>query len=347
MFDEDHSTVTSVRDVHQLKGWLPVDAVVRDGRPGLLWLDLRGVSFDQPFFADTIERYRQQLGPRSETFTDLDVLIQFENHYGRRVPNGLIFHASRCGSTAVANALKALENTVVFSEPYAADKLISRLFTDAQSHVKELLYSVYIRAVVGALGGHSGDGRYFVKFSATSGLHLSQLRAIWPDVPWVFIYRDPLEIVVSNLRDPPSWLKLSDNRMAAALTGLEEAAVESISRAELCAIVVGRLFEVAAENIGEEGRLVNYRELSDNFVLELVSWFGIECGKDEQSRLQASLRTYAKDRTGDRAFVSDSDEKQNSASEAVRVAVDDWASLPYEHLEQLRIDRSSERGMKK
>ena len=33
----------------QLKGWLPVDAVVVDGRPGLWWMDMSDVSLTEPF----------------------------------------------------------------------------------------------------------------------------------------------------------------------------------------------------------------------------------------------------------------------------------------------------------
>src|SRR6185295_17405222 len=39
-----------------LKGFLPVDAVVVDGRPGLQWMDMSGVSLAEPLFQQTVER---------------------------------------------------------------------------------------------------------------------------------------------------------------------------------------------------------------------------------------------------------------------------------------------------
>ena len=44
-----------------LSGWLPVDAVVVDGRPGLWWMEMSGVSLAEPFFQQTVERARERI----------------------------------------------------------------------------------------------------------------------------------------------------------------------------------------------------------------------------------------------------------------------------------------------
>lgn len=338
----------SVFDVHQLEGWLPIDAVVREGSPGLLWLDMRGVSLDEPFFADTVARRVSELTPSSEVFTDFDALLQIESKHALAPPRGLIFHASRCGSTAIANALKALDQTSVFSEPYAVDKLIGRLFTDVQDHRKELLYSVLVRAAVGVLGQHNGPVDYFVKFSPASGFQLERLRKIWPSVPWVFVYRDPVEIIVSNLRDLPSWLNHhEDKRMAALLARLEEDELGSLSSEEFSARVLGRLFQVVADNLSGNGLLLNYREFSEHRVIDLMKFFGLDVNPEERNRIASSLRKYAKDGTRERAFVHDSAAKQNAASDEVRLASTTWANDSYQKLEELRIHQGTERGVSK
>jgi hypothetical protein len=336
----------TVLDVSRLEGWLPVDADVRDGRPGVLWVDMRGVSFDEPFFADTVARRTAESLPGSGLFTELDTLLQFEKTYPGRRPTGLIFHASRCGSTAVANALKSLHNTVVLSEPYIVDKLIGRLFTDVDNNrTKELLYSVFIRAAVGILGQHDGhQGNFAVKFSATSGLQISRLLKIWQNVPWAFIYRDPLEIAVSNLRDPPIWLDhLGDTRMAAALIETDESEVRRLSTEEFCARVIGRLFQTVSENLSRYGRLLNYRDLSPQSVVELANFFSINTENVEQV-IETSLRFYSKEKRTQRLFAEDSNEKRSAASAELRNAVNKWTVEPYERLERLQINASTERG---
>ena len=117
-------------DVESLKGWLPIDAVVTKERPGLIWMDMRGVSFSEPFFQQTVERLRAERPARPEVFTEFDALVQLEKISDSLRPSGFIFHSSRCGSTLVANACKALNNSIVISEAYAVDKLVSRFSTD-------------------------------------------------------------------------------------------------------------------------------------------------------------------------------------------------------------------------
>ena len=338
----------SVFDVHRLEGWLPIDAVVRQGTPGLLWLDMRGVKFEEPFFADTVARRVSELVPSSEVFTDFDALLQIESKHTLTPPRGLIFHASRCGSTAIANAIKTLDQTSVFCEPYAVDKLVGRLFTDVQDHRKELLYSILIRAAVGVLGQHNGPVDYFVKFSAASGFQLERLRKIWPSVPWVFVYRDPVEIIVSNLRDLPSWLNHhEDKRMAALLAGLEVDELGRVSSEEFCARVLGRLFKVVTDNLSGNTLLLNYREFSEQRVIELIKAFGLDVSTEERNRIAISLGKYAKDGTRQRAFVHDSATKQTAASDEVRLASTTWANDSYQRLEELRIHRGAERGVSK
>src|SRR4026209_815307 len=123
------------------KGWLPVDAVVVDGRPGLWWMEMSGVELVKPFFEQTVERAKRE--KRAKRFTEFDVLLQVEKELDSVQPTGFIFHSSRCGSTLVANACRAIKNSIVLSEANAIDKLVARFITDA-GDVKTSLYSVFL-----------------------------------------------------------------------------------------------------------------------------------------------------------------------------------------------------------
>src|SRR5688572_11772230 len=147
-------------------GWMPVDAVVVDGRPGLLWRRMANVSFTEPFFQQTVDRVRSENPGQTERFTEFDALLQLDQTLPRVEPTGFIFHSSRCGSTLLANACRSLTNSIVLSEPNPVDKLVARFITDAVDHVKESLYSVLLRAVVNALGQREvGEQRLFIKFA--------------------------------------------------------------------------------------------------------------------------------------------------------------------------------------
>ncbi len=202
-------------------GFLPVDAVVVDGRPGLRWMDMSGVSLSEPFFQQTVERACADGSNRRELFTEFDVLLQHEKSFDSVQPTGFIFHSSRCGSTLVANACRAITDAIVLSEANAIDKLIARFITDAaDGGVKATLYSVILRAVVQALAQRrAGNEKYLIiKFSCCSFAQIEHVRRIWPNVPWLFLYRDPVETIVSNLNDVPPWLVDNDRRILASIT---------------------------------------------------------------------------------------------------------------------------------
>ncbi|HEX6650149.1 MAG TPA: hypothetical protein VF075_11430, partial [Pyrinomonadaceae bacterium] len=86
----------TIKAVLDLKHWLPVDAVVVDGRPGLWWMDMSEVNLSEPFFQQTVERAKSENGNRPERFTEFDVLLQLEKTFDSVAPTGFIFHSSRC-----------------------------------------------------------------------------------------------------------------------------------------------------------------------------------------------------------------------------------------------------------
>jgi hypothetical protein len=322
-----------------LKGWLPVDAVVVDGRPGLWWMDMSGVSLTDPFFQQTVERAKAEADARGELFTEFDVLVQLEKVLDSVAPTGFIFHSSRCGSTLVANACRAISNSIVLSEANAIDKLIARFITDAaEGGVKESLYSVFVRGVVQALGQrrHGDEQHLFIKFACCSFSQFERIRRIWPNVPWLFLYRDPVEIIVSNLKEVPPWLVDEDRRVLAAINGVSPAAVGEMSLEELCARTLGALFSTAYRLANANGMLLNYHQLSVPVIESVLNFFNVRPSAEELDDIARRSGFYSKG--GTREFVADTQAKQQRASDLVREVAAAWASEPYRLLEQKRFE---------
>ncbi len=238
------------------------------GRPGLQWLDMTGVALDEPFFQQTIDRRRaEHPGPQSreERFTEFDTLIQLEKTFDSIPPSGFIFHSSRCGSTLVANACRAIEGSIVLSEPPAVDKLVARFITDVDEEgTKETLYSIFLRATVTALGQRrTGNERHlFIKFACCSVSQIERIRRIWPNVPWVFLYRDPIETIVSNMQNLPAWLQDEDHRVLANIIGTAPSEVAGMTKEELCARSIASFYSTAHRVANDRALLLNYKQLS-------------------------------------------------------------------------------------
>jgi hypothetical protein len=323
------------------KGWLPVDAVVVDGRPGLLWMEMPDVSFTEPFFQQTVERVKTE-NNRRELFTEFDVLLQLEKVLDSVPPTGLIFHSSRCGSTLLANACKAIANSIVLSEANPIDKLIARFFTDATDPVKQSLYSVFLRGVVHALGQRrtGTEQHLFIKFSCCSFPQIDRIRRIWPNVPWIFLYRDPIEIIVSNLADVPPWLMDNDRRVLASITGVSPGQVEEMRLEELCARTIGSFYSMALRVAKDEGLLLNYNQLSEPVISRVLRFFEVNPSAEEIETIERGSRIYSKEVSGTRTFVADTRAKQKLANDLVREAAEQWAIEPYRLLEQKRLEQS-------
>lgn len=322
-----------------LKGWLPVDAVVVDGRPGLWWMELPDVRLDEPFFQQTVDRAKADSPKRGELFTEFDVLLQLEKTLESVPPTGFIFHSSRCGSTLIANACRAIANSIVLSEAHAIDKLIARFITDAaDGGVKESLYSVFLRGVVHALGQRrsGSENHLFVKFACTSFAQLERIRRIWPNVPWLFLYRDPIETIVSNVNDPPTWLLDDDWRVLASISGVSPAEVAAMSLEERCARSIGSFYSQAYTVANDRGMLLNYNQLSVPVISSVLEFFKVSPSAEEQEAIARACRLYSKEASGTRPFVADAGTKQKLASDLIRETAARWANEPYRQLEHKR-----------
>ncbi len=319
----------------QLKSWLPVDAIIDSGHPAIAWMDFSDVVLTEPFFHETVARVTATLN-RQSVITDLDALLQLEKISDHLHPSGVIFHTSRCGSTLVANACRALNGSIVINEALVIDKLLSRFFTDSEPNSpKELLYMVLVRAAIIALGQRRlGNERHFVvKFACTSSLQINRIRRIFPNVPFVFLYRDPVEVMVSNLRSIPEWMRPDSNpATAAAIVGVELSHLRELSAEEFCARALGRFYAEANENRGPNTALLNYSQLTPETLLEIVSSFGADPSEEEADVIRDASRLYSKDLTRSHTFVADSDSKRNSASAVIVEMAEKWAIPSYERL---------------
>jgi hypothetical protein len=322
---------------NNFQGWLPVDAVVVEGQPGLLWMNMDGVDLAEPFFQQTVDRVRSEHFAGEERFTELDTLVQLEKTFDSVPPSGFIFHSSRCGSTLVANACRAIEGSIVLSEPPAVDKLIARFITDADDRTKEMLYSIFLRATVAALGQRrTGRERHlFIKFACCSVSQIERIRRIWPNVPWVFLYRNPIETIVSNMQNLPSWLQDEDHRVLASIVSASAAEVAAMTREELCARAIAAFYTTAHRVANDRALLLNYDQLSPANVLE---FFAVVPTAAEMEIIARQSQNYSKATpAAARTFVADTEAKHLLATDLIREVAATWANQPYQLLEQKRL----------
>jgi hypothetical protein len=297
-----------------------------------------GVYLVEPFFQQTVDRVISENPAREERFTEFDTLIQLEKTFESIPPAGFIFHSSRCGSTLVANACRAIDGAVVLSEPPAVDKLVARFITDADDRTKELLYSIFLRATVAALGQRrTGRERHLlIKFACCSVSQIERIRRIWPGVPWVFLYRDPVETVVSNMQNLPAWLQDDDHRVLAEIVESSPSEIATMTKEELCARSIAAFYTTAHRVANDRALLLNYNQLSPAEAANVLKFFGLSPAAAEMEIIARQARVYSK-ATAARTFVADTEAKQQLATEIIREMAARWANKAYELLEHKRL----------
>ena len=256
-------------------------------------------------------------------------------------PRGLIFHMSRCGSTLVSQMLGALPGSVVLSEAGPIDSVLRAHFKD-QSLSDEMRVE-WLRWLVSALGQRRrGDETdLFIKFDSWSALELPLIHQAYPDVPWIFLYRDPVEVLVSQLGQRGA--HMVPGTIEPELFGMNLAEAFQIQPEEYCARVLAQTCEAALRHHqNSPGMMINYKQLPDAVWTALAGFFRIEVSDSDMKAFRRATQLDAKNPSV--AFVNDSQAKQDSSSEAVRQAAEKWLAPVYQRLEAARFGNSA--GMK-
>ncbi len=303
-----------------LSGWLPFRLFWPPAGPMLDWCHLGTRRLAEPFFEDTVAAVMKQ--PFNLLFrhqTPLDALADWQAESPGLPPRGFIFHLSRCGSTLACQMLAALEKNVVISEAPPIDGVLRMARLRGVSEEQRIQW---LRALVSALGQRraGGETQMFVKFDNWHLLDLPLIRKAFPEVPWIFLFRDPVEILVSIATTPaphaiPGMMKLGVPELDAAKAGL-------VKIPDYSARVLRLLSESALERLkqGDLGLAVHYDELPEAMHTRIASHFGLSLSAEEAELMRSKSRYNAKSPL--MKFEADSQSKQDKATPGIREAVE-------------------------
>lgn len=307
--------------------WLPI-AVASDGNElAVDWAHFAGARLTAPFYEDSLRRARAlPLNRLVRQRTPLAGLARAGEDM--RPPDGFIFHLSRCGSTLVSQMLAADPHVVMVSEAPPIDSIVQLVESHPDVPIEERAH--VLRAMVAALGRNRAAHHYVVKLDSWHALALPLFRLAFPDTPWIFLYRDPVEILVSQMRQRgvqtvPGTIRFDPYRIDGA---------EEMSGEEYCARTLDRVCTAVLDNIASGGGLIiNYTDLPGAVDDLILPHFGITPDAKARAAMAAATRFDAK--TPTEAFTGDSEAKQREAGAAVRSAAA-LADQSYRRLESLR-----------
>lgn len=327
------SSVREMMETFVLSHHTLLDIKFRDDGDGIVhWLRTPGASFRDPFFRMTTNRIFARARGRLLMETGVDALFR-QGARARLYPAGFIYHVSRCGSTVLSNMLNVVADHFVLAEPTPLGALFQRstLFADEQ-------WVELIRASINSLSAHapSSARHFFLKFSHVMTHQVPLIRSAFPSVREIFVYRDPIEVVVSLVsNDPLPWI------WSESLSGIPRMRAMEMPVTELTSRIVGAMLKAMCEHVSEHTLLINYSQLGPSTPGMLLRHFGITPTDSIIAKMVSGLSHYSKDPTHSRSFIADSSKKRELASAAICLSVEDHAADAYRRLEAIRIGRDA------
>ena len=283
--------------------WLPTDVTSGPDGPLIEWLHFAAEPLDRPFYQDSIQRARALPFNRlMRCTTPLSALDAFAD---APALDGLIFHMSRCGSTLVAQMLGSLPGSIAVSEPSPLDTLI-------QLGARGQVPPDRVGQMIAALTRDRSDtpaGHRFIKLDSWHILALPMLHALYPDTPWLFLHRDPVEVLVSQAQMPgvhavPGLIPLDAFGIAVDPARPHD---------EYLAWLLGLFCQAALDGLEQGGGIaIDYRDLPGAVRSRILPHFGIAPSAEDAAALDKAGQRDAK--APDSAFASDTRAKQDAAS---------------------------------
>jgi len=318
-------------------GWLPIRASWQGAELYVHWAYFGERPLRDPFFEGDVRACLYE--PFNRLFryvTPIETLAAWLETRPHLEPSGFIFHMSRCGSTLVSQMLAALPANIVVSEASPIDTVVqaNRWRPDLGGD----RHALWLRSIIGALGQQrsGGEQRYFIKLDCWHTLALPAFRRAFPAVPWVFLYRDPVEVLVSQLRIPGT--QMIPGGIGPDLYGLERSYGPGTTEDYYAQVLAKVTAPAVAHYASGGGLLVNYRQLPDALFTAILPHFGVQCGEADRAAMTEAAQYDAK--VPGFEFEPDSGAKQRSATPIARAAAERWLGDLYSRLEVLRAEGS-------
>lgn len=284
------------------------------------WLDTDTIRYTEPFFEQTLRRLRRLESNRTggARYTPAATLVSRGNDVE---PTAFVFHASRCGSTLVCQMLASLDDSVVVSEAPVIDDILRAHRRDPS--IDDRQRTAWLRGAVTALcqPGAERPRRRVVKLDAWHIFELDLIRAAFPGVPFVFVYRNPLEILVS-IANMPSLAVVRDTITPAQL-GISPAERDALTPTELAAAAVGAYYRAATSHRAVLAPM-SYSDMPGVVWRELP---GPRFSPGDVERMRVAAARDAKEPS--QRFTPDAEAKARSASPEVRRACARWTGGAY------------------
>lgn len=250
-----------------------------------------------------------------------------------RKPKGFVFHESRCGSTLVANSLIAMDPARhrVYSESPPPITALKACGVDGKLCPIEKAANLFKDVIyIMSRTDEPMEKNVFFKIQSVGSKFLDVFLHAFPHTPWIFVYRDPIQVMMSQLSKGTKnancigQLRLKDipETVHSHLVSLGKD-VSYLNAEEKCALHLRTLCESAVKMMetSVNGTPVNYINLIPNLINRIIpDHFGIPMTDNMRQQITEITSTYSKARDKGTEWKEDSQRKSEGATKEIREA---------------------------
>lgn len=309
-----------------------------NGAGSVMWADIGDYPFREWQFLYTIRTLAENGGIGDAFSTDLAIL-QDDRIGGDGIePNGFIFHISRCGSTLTGKALARSPRHLVINQGGPLQRgfwaAITRDWRQAADPSPENLRALRNLVLAMTRQRRPEQDRAFIKFISWNTLYMDFVLAAFPGVPAIFLYRDPVEVIASIMRETTAILWAKGKRQAGFLTGADWHSTVEMGDVAYLAHCFAHYLEFA-DCPSRRVALVNYHQINPgNFAIILQQGLNFHPDPAELALMLEQFQYHSKDDSDQQKFRSDSAAKRASMGDQDKQIVAQSCNHLMQHLDQ-------------
>ena len=307
-----------------------VPAAVQPQEAELIWADIGEVLPLEWQFLFSLKAIAEKEGALRTFRTPIGEIAGARAAAGDIVaPSGFIFHMSRCGSTLLGNVLGGTPRHLVINQPGSLQDGIWTYLTKDWAETADLKKGAVSDDVLSICRDliclnlrrrSSSPLRGFIKFRSWAVLFLPLIRRAFPDVPCLFLYRDPNDVLASTMQKQ-NVAVFATRAQRAFLAGCREADLAGLSDSGFMLRCYASYFESALDCQSDGLTLMNYKMLGAPSLCPLLEHaFRITATPAELDEMAGRFAFYSKS-PGNAPQVFDGD-RDKSAKRAIRADAD-------------------------
>lgn len=334
-------------------------------------MDLQPVVKEAKMYDAIIQQHHHQQNAQTQTQPPEEGEGEEEQQQKRQLPKvldlaGVAFHESRCGSTLVANTLIAMDplHHRVYSESAPPIFALAHLCENKDNCPKA---AQVLRDVIYMMSRSNDDNeeRVFFKIQSIGSWYIQTFRTAFPQTPWVYVYRDPVQVMMSHLDIPSKRnancvkykkrgrlspnspiLTIADRYLAAKKANKKihsTATISSVTTDEFCAFHLASFTETALAQIRDSkgmGNAINYNALPKvMYTTVLPNLWNVPIDAEKISNIEAISSKYSKGMHEEKQkeWKDDGKKKEDRATPAIKKAAEEIMGPSYDGLEALTI----------